>query len=158
MKRAATALSAALVLLLFSGVLHAGCGQHREDVVIEQAWIPKAPPVARVLAGYMTVENRTDSARTIVGAESPAFDRIEIHRTITRDGMSGMERQPRVEIPPRDRVRFSSGGLHLMLIDPRSPLKGGEEVTITLKFSDGETLAIPFTIRPAGAMEHDHQH
>jgi len=50
-----------------------------------------------VLAGYLTLHNPGDRAVTVVGAESPDFERVEIHRTELRDGVARM----RPGDPPR---------------------------------------------------------
>jgi copper(I)-binding protein len=50
-------------------------------IVVKDAWVAEAPPVARVLACYMTIENPSDREQMLTRVTSPLFSDIEIHRT-----------------------------------------------------------------------------
>ena len=39
------------------------------------------------------------------------------------------------------------GGNHLMLMNPNTQLRAGDEVTITLRFQDGLELTVPFRVK-----------
>ncbi|HFC53127.1 MAG TPA: copper chaperone PCu(A)C [Gammaproteobacteria bacterium] len=149
-----------LSILPFAGVLFAECDLHRHEPGVEGAWIREAPPVVKVMAGYLTIHNPTEEEMVLEGAESPLFDRIEIHRTEMKGGMAGMERQQGVTIPARGRVEFAPGGLHLMLMGPKKPLAAGSTATITLHFKGGQTLPVQFTVRAGGdgSSQHGHHH
>ncbi len=147
-----------LSILLFAGALFAECDLHRHGPAVEAAWIREAPPVAEVMAGYLTIHNPAEEAVVLEGAESPLFDRIEIHRTGMKGGMAGMERQQGVTIPARGRVEFAPGGLHLMLMGPKKPLAAGSTATITLHFKGGQTLPAQFTVRAGGDGSSQHRH
>ena len=113
-------------------------------------WIPEAPPSARMLAGYMELENDGAQPIRIVDARSEAlFGRVEIHRSETVDGMSRMRRIPALEIPPGERVILERGGLHLMLMQPKRVPSNGETVSIDLLNEAGEVvLTIEAAVRP----------
>jgi len=149
-----------VVSLLLAGAAFAGGESHRRGPAIEAAWIRQAPPVARVMAGYMTLRNPSDEVLILRGAESPFFEKVEIHRTRMKGGMAGMMRQELVEIPPHGELEFAPGGLHLMLTGPKRPLGVGDAVTITLLFDGGHSLPVRFTVRPLEGMERsgNHQH
>lgn len=115
-------------------------------VRVTGAWIREAPPVSTMLAGYATLENASDNPVAIVGGSSPAFARVEIHRTRITDGLARMARQERVEIPGGGRVAFEPGGYHLMLIGPARVLAEGDEVEVTLELEDGRTIRIRATV------------
>ncbi len=149
-----------LSVLLFAGALFADCDLHRHEPAVEGAWIREAPPVAKVMAGYLTIHNPAEEEIVLEGAESPLFDKIEIHRTGMKGGMASMERQQGVMIPARGQVKFAPGGLHLMLMGPKKPLAAGATATITLRFKGGQTLPMQFTVRAAaeGAAQHGDYH
>ncbi len=149
-----------LSVLLFAGALFADCDLHRHEPAVEGAWIREAPPVAKVMAGYLTIRNPAAEAVVLEGAESPLFDRIEIHRTGMKGGMASMERQQGVTIPARGQVKFVPGGLHLMLMGPKKPLVAGSTATITLRFKGGHTLPVQFTVRAAAEepVQHGEHH
>lgn len=149
-----------LSVLLFAGGLFADSDLHRHEPAVEGAWIREAPPVAKVMAGYLTIHNPAEEAVVLEGAESPLFDRIEIHRTGMKGGMASMERQQGVTIPARGQVKFAPGGLHLMLMGPKKPLVAGSTATITLRFKGGHALPAQFIVRAAaeGAAQHGDHH
>ena len=147
-----------LSALLFAGALSADRGLHQHELTVEGAWIREAPPVAKVMAGYLTIHNPAQEPAVLEGAESPLFDRIEIHRTGMKGGMAGMERQRSVTIPARGQLEFVPGGLHLMLMGPKKPLAAGSMATITLRFKGGQKLPAQFTVRAAGEGGSQHGH
>jgi copper(I)-binding protein len=126
-------------------------------IVIKDAWVREAPPSAKVLAAYMTIENHTDKDKVLVSVTSSAFDKIEIHKTINKDGMASMEQQKELTIASQGEVKLESGGLHLMLYNPANSLKAGDNVSFTLKFANGSTSMISATVKKAtGGTEHHH--
>jgi hypothetical protein len=135
-----------LGLMLWLGGL-TGCSNH--ELTIHDAWIPAAPPRVPTLAGYMTIENGTEQTQTLVGASGALFQRIEIHRTVydKDDGLARMIPEARVTIPSGRSVVFKPGGYHLMLTQPKRPLKEGERVPIQLLFADGSKIEVGFQVR-----------
>ena len=127
----ALAASLALVLPGFASEL---------KVRATDGWIREAPPVSTMLAGYLTIENESAKAIAIVGATSPVFARIEIHRTEIEGGVARMRRQERVVVPPGGTQPFGPGGYHLMLMKPDRPLKAGDVVGLALSLEDGQSI------------------
>lgn len=116
-------------------------------VRVRAAWIREAPPVSTMLAGYLTIENDTENAIAVVGARSPTFARVEIHRTEMRNGMARMSRQDRVVIAPNGTQQFEPGGYHLMLIKPLNMLKRGDLVELELLLEDGQFVEVELIVR-----------
>jgi len=120
-----------------------------KELRIYDAFIPEAPPRVSALAGYMTIDNGSAQLRSLVGATTAAFERIEIHNTVYEkdSGLARMIRQQRVDIQPQGTFLFEPGGYHLMLIHPRQALKHGDSVPVTLLFADGLRLTVEFQVR-----------
>ena len=114
---------------------------------ISDAWIKNLPPVVPMRAGYMTIENNTDQAIKIIGAESEVFTAVEIHETIEKDGMMSMQPVSILSIPAGTEAKLTPGGMHLMMMQPEEDLKPGDLVSITLKFDDGSTQTLQMTVR-----------
>ncbi len=144
------------VFILLTGCL--STGQAAPPVSIEQAWIPEAPPVVSVLAGYMTLKNADTRTATIMAASSPAFGRVEIHRTVIKDGMASMQQQSSLDIPAGQSVQLKPGGLHLMLIEPKKPLKQDDVVDVQFQMKDGSQLSARFTVKRNSGAGNEHQH
>ncbi len=140
-----------LALLLFSVAAQAGMG-----VMVENPWIREAPPTAKAMAGYMVVRNHGSQGRALVAAECPAFGEVMLHRTIMEGGMAKMVHQMKIEIPAGGAVTFEPNGYHIMLMQPKHALRAGDEVPVTLKFADGETMALSFPVKAGGMGGMDH--
>ena len=111
------------------------------DVTLQAGYIPAAPPGAKVLAGYMTLHNRSTQPISLTVASSEAFQRVELHRSMRQGGTVRMVQLGRIEIPAQGALEFKPGGYHLMLIGPRHPLNPGTAVPIILRFDNGATLS-----------------
>lgn len=130
--------------------------QSPESIVLHDAWIQAAPPGMRAMAGYLDLENTGGENLDLTGVKSPDAESIEIHRTKIHDGVATMQPQAGVALPAGARVTFTPGDLHLMLIDPKHPLKPGDRVTLILEFGNGERLETQAEVREAGASHHHH--
>ena len=117
------------------------------DLVVHGAWIRAAPPNALALAGYMTVENHSTTGKLLVGARSPAFGNVTIHRTEHVGGVARMSHVSKVDIAPAGKLVFQPDGYHLMLIEPKRPLRMGDRVPIELRFADGSRTSVVFPVR-----------
>jgi len=128
-------------------------------LLVRDAWIPEAPPVARVQAAYMALVNEGAGPVAIVGASSPEFDAVEMHRTVEREGAMRMEAQPTLRIEPGATLNLAPGGLHLMLIGPKRPLVAGDRVAIELRLEGGAVILATAEVRRADAgADHAHHH
>jgi copper(I)-binding protein len=136
-------------------------------IVIEHAWVREAPPVAKMLAAYMTIENHTGKDHVLTGVTSSSFKKIEMHKSMQKDGMATMQKQKQLTIPAGDEIKLQPGGYHLMLFNPSKPLKAGDEVNFTLKFANGSVTTITAKVKKATGghdmknmnmnnMHHDH--
>ena len=126
--------------------------------MVKDAWVREAPPNAKVMAAYMTIENHTNKEKVLTGATSPAFDKIEIHKTVHKGDMATMEEQKELSIATHGTVKMQPGGLHLMLYTPSKKLTAGDSVSFTLKFSDGSTSMVDAEVKKATDSSGHHHH
>lgn len=118
-----------------------------DNLAVRDAWIREAPPTASVMAGYIVIENRGNVSRQLLGATSAAFDRVQLHATVTEDNRTRMIHERSVAVPPGDVVVFEPGGRHLMLMNPKDKLTDGDTVVISLQFDGNEQLDVSFAVR-----------
>jgi copper(I)-binding protein len=146
----------ALVGAAFVTVVVASAG---ESLKAENAWVPWAPPGLKVHVAYMTIVNRGATDQVIVSAESTDYERIELHRSVIKNGVSTMQSIDEVRVPANGRVEFAPTGLHLMLIGPRRPQAVDGHVQIVLRLSGGEEVDVSAVVRRrdnAGHGAHTH--
>src|SRR5213079_1134365 len=79
-------------------------------VSVRDAWVRETPPGMAMTAGYMVLQNKTSRPQVLVAARSSGFQTITIHRSITKQGMTGMEHSPQVELLPHASLPFAPGG------------------------------------------------
>jgi copper(I)-binding protein len=130
-----------------------------ESFTISNAWVPEAPPKAEVSAAYLTIQNQTNHAHTLVGISSPQFQKTELHESKTVDGQERMQRIKTLAIEAHGSVELKPGGYHLMLIKPLQPLKAGGTVELKLQFDDASQITVQAPIRKIGdADKAPHHH
>lgn len=132
-------------------------------LAITGAWARATPPAARTGAVYLTVSNDGANADRLVAATSPAAAAAELHSHTMEGGVARMRAVEAVEISPGEPAVFQPGGLHLMLVDLRAPLRDGQSLSLTLTFARAGpvTLEVPVRRAPptaAGPTGHPHQH
>jgi copper(I)-binding protein len=96
--------------------------------------------------GYMTLVNRGRKADALVGVESPAARKVEVHRASLTGGVMSMAPAARVEIPPGGSVSFAPGGYHLMFLGLARNLKPGDRLPATLSLASGGKLRVSFAV------------
>ncbi len=116
----------------------------------ENAWI-RLLPGDLPAAGYMVLENLTDTPRKLTSASSPDFGMVMLHKSIRSSGVQHMEHVDSVTVPAHDKVVFEPGGYHLMLMNRSRTLEVGQILVMTLHFADGDSLSVGFEVRPANA-------
>ena len=99
---------------------------------ISNYWLRAAPPRAMMMAAYGDLINNTDQKQILIGAYSPDFGMVEIHKTIISEGVARMVHQAEIVIKPQEQLNFKPGGLHIMLMQPTKPIINGDEIKICL--------------------------
>jgi copper(I)-binding protein len=116
-------------------------------VSVRDAWIRETPPSMSMMAGYMELRNSTSLPQVLVAASSSGFESVTIHRTIAKDGITGMVHASQIQLAPNARLIFAPGGYHLMLMNPKRTLRAGDPVVINLEFRGGLVLPVTFEVR-----------
>lgn len=116
-------------------------------VQIENGWVRAVPPQLTLTAAYLQLKNLTQQKLILVGANTPAFAKVEMHQTVFEDNMVRMVPVEKLVISPQEVVRFKPKGLHFMLIDRQQPLQVGDAVTLTLQFEKNKTQTVKLAVQ-----------
>jgi copper(I)-binding protein len=119
--------------------------QARAPAAIDDArirWLPGELP----MAGYFSITSHASTPLQLVGAASPAFGNVMLHRSLHEGGVDRMVQVEGVDLAPGQTVVFGPAAYHLMLMHRKKALQPGEEVPVTLRFGNGETLEVPFRV------------
>jgi copper(I)-binding protein len=143
-----------LVLVLLN---HASAGEH---IAIHNAWLREAPPMIKVMAAYLDIENLSDKELILIAAESAEFERIEFHQSQIENSVARMQQQERIVIPANTTFSFKPESHHLMLFNNAVPMREGKITSIKFTFENGETHTFDATVKKksvsVGSHNHDH--
>ena len=143
--RSSRRLSFPLVSMLLPMLLLIPLSAAASDLVVSNAWV-NVPDPDESPSAFFVIQNRGKEPRSIVGANSPKCDWIEIRRAVVKDGMMDSEKIEKMEIPAGGAVAFVPRGLFLSLVGLK-PLASGESLAFELELADGEKLPIEAIVR-----------
>lgn len=105
---------------------------------------------------FGTLTNTGDEDLNLVSVDSPAAGMIELHETVTSGANATMrEKDGGFIIPAGGTFELVPGGDHIMFMDLSKPLLAGDEVELTLTFSDGESVEMSVLVKDyEGAQEN----
>ena len=98
-------------------------------------------------AAWLTIRN-SGGADRLVGADSPAAERIEIHTHIHEGGVMMMRRVEAIDIPAGGEAALEPGGGHLMLFGLKPGLKTGGSFPLTLLFEKAGRVTVEMRVAP----------
>jgi len=130
-------------------------------IKVVHPWSRATPPGAKVSGGYLKIENKGAAPDRLLGGTSEIAQKIEVHETTVTDGVARMRLLGEgLEVPAGGNAELKPGGVHLMLLDLKSPLKQGEKVKATLMFEQAGRVEVEFQVDAIGAQppataEHD---
>lgn len=140
--------------------LPAGHDHHRPPAQAAQAaglsvsgaWTRATPAGAKVAGAYVAIANRGPKPDVLTGGRFDVAGRVEVHDMTMTGGVMRMRRlENGLEIPAGGAVELRPGGLHLMLMDLKRPLKQGETIRGVLTFRDAGDIEVAMPVEAAGA-------
>ena len=138
------------VLLVASFVFAAGAASAQTGgLQVENAWARATPGKSQIGAAYVTIQSPTPDR--LVAASTPVAKEAQLHTM----EMSGMVMKMRpisgVDIPADKPVTLGPGGMHIMLMGLKEPLKAGQSFPLTLNFAKAGTRTVDVAVEPVGA-------
>jgi copper(I)-binding protein len=144
------------VLALALGAACAPAASAEAGIMAESAWAPPSLAGARNGVAYFTLMNHGGAPDQLVGASTPVAEKAELHRDEMQDGVMRMRPAGPLPLAPGAMETLEPGGLHLMLMGLKQPLKPGERFPITLRFAHQPPLTVETTVRAAAPAGHAH--
>lgn len=130
-----------------------------DAVKVENAWTRPTAPGQKVAGGFMDIT--ADADMVLVGGSSPVSNALELHVMKMEKGVMEMRQVKEIALPKGKTVSLKPGGLHVMFIGIKQPIKEGDKVPVTLivKGADGkeQKLAMEAEARTMGDMGR-HRH
>jgi len=148
-------------LTLATGVLAGAADQ----LSVQDPYVRLAPPNAPATGAFMVIRNAGDKDVKVLKADNPVSRVTELHTHLNEGGVMKMRPVAAIEVKAKGEAVLKPGGLHVMMIDLKAPMKEGDVVPITLTLDDGSTKQVDAkVVRPMAApapapmpmMEHKH--
>ena len=103
-------------------------------VKVEDAWVRGTVATQKATGAFMRLTAPANAR--LVEAKSPVAGVVEIHEMTLEKDIMKMRQIPGLDLAADRTMELKPGGYHVMLMDLKQPLKGGEQVPITLVFED----------------------
>lgn len=133
-------------------------GDFAKSIEVKDGYVREVIPTNKVTSAYMTITNNSSETVKLVGAESRAIPRIEIHEHLMNDGMMQMRQKNYIDIAAGTSAVLQPMGLHLMMFELSEPLKAGQEVEVTLLFEGNKKKVITLPVRSIKKAKTHHHH
>lgn len=157
--------------VLMAGLTPFGVAAHEYklgELLIGHPWARATAGNASNGAAYFSVANSGREGDRLVGVET-TLAHAAIHTNLMEDGVMKMRAQDGIDIPPGGSATLHPGGVHVMLMGLKAPLKEGERFPMILTFAKAGPVTVDVVVEsissngPAGsaeggAHEHDHSH
>ena len=121
-------------------------------LTLSQPWVRATPSGAKNGAAYLVVTNAGRGGDVLQSASSPVAGVVELHTHLHDNGVMRMRQVPESVIPAQQKVALQPGGLHIMLIDLKAPLKVGDTVPLTLRFETAGSVQLDVPVKAVTAM------
>lgn len=138
--------TALLALPLLAGAQTSDSGTIR----ILQPWARATVTGQGAGGAFLKIEN-TGAADRLLSVRSEAAASTELHTMTMEGNIMRMREVDSIELPPGKTVELKPGGLHIMLMGLKAPLKAGEQVPLTLRFEKAGELSLQVPIEAAGS-------
>ena len=144
-------LRAIATLLALSASAASAMDYHAGSLDIAGPWSRATPKGASVAAGYLSIKNTGTTADRMVGGSSDAAAKFEVHEMSMDNGVMKMRPlKDGLEIKPGETVELKPGGLHVMFVGLKKPLKQGDHIKATLVFEKAGKVDVDFDVTGMG--------
>jgi hypothetical protein len=135
-------LIAAVAVLSLGAPAGAAAGLSPE---LEAAWARPAA-LGGADAGYLRIDNRAGRPDLLLGAASPVAIDVSIHESRMAGPVMTMRPLKALVIPGGRSVTLAPGGVHLMIMGLKRPLRPGDRFPVTLTFAKAGRRSAEFLV------------
>lgn len=154
-----------LIALLASVSVSQAADYAAGNLRIIQPWARATAPGAQAGGGFLKIDNKGPADR-LIAAEAKVSNVVELH-TMRMEGnvMRMAKLENGIELPAGQSVELKPGGLHVMFIELKAPLKEGDKFPLRLKFEKAGEITVDVQVQGLGAatpaampagMQHKH--
>ena len=152
-------------ILMAAAVLLAGTAQAHDytqgSLKINHPWARATVAGAAAGGGFLKIANSGATDR-LISAQAEVSNAVELHTMVMEGNTMRMRKLDNgIELPAGQSVELKPGGLHIMFIELKAPLKQGEKFPLKLKFEKAGEITVDVQVEAVGAaaapvMQHAH--
>ncbi len=143
-------LAATALVMGLAGIAQAG------DITVSNAWSRASMGMARAGVAFMTLKNSGKVDDKLISASADISKKVELHTHLMDNGIMRMRQVESIDVPAGAVTQLKPGGLHVMFIGLKAPLKKGESFPLTLNFEKSGAIKTVVNVHAGGAMKMDH--
>ena len=152
-----------LALVLVNSMVISAAAAHDYQVgelKIEHPWARPTVPGQSAGGAFLSVNNTGRAADRLLGGTSPAAAKVEVHEMRMDGDVMRMRELTALELPAGKLVKLAPGGLHVMLVGLKAPLKIGDKVALKLRFEKAGEIDLILNVesKPAVPDAPAHKH
>lgn len=136
----------ALVPFAVAALILTGCAQDTEPpgILLGESWVrtTTGKEMPEMTAVYVNMSNPGSELVNLVDADcGDVAEKTELHEMVMENGEMVMQATDAIPVPAEGHQHLAPGGPHIMLMGVTRDLPvGGEEVTCTITFDNGQEL------------------
>jgi len=126
----------------------AHAGEASKTIIISDAWVRASLGKVPTTAAYIKIENHGAKEDKLLSVSTPAAAMASVHNSVTNDaGVVQMQAVMALSVKPGETVALTPGGMHIMVMNVKEPLKAGATVPLTLKFEQAGEITVEAEVR-----------
>lgn len=146
--------------LLLSAAVLMLAGAAQAEISVTSPFSRASAPTAKAGAAFLTLNIDAGSDK-LLGGSSPVAEKVELHTHLMDNGIAKMRPvEGGIAVTAGAPTELKPGGLHIMLIGLKAPLKQGESFPLTLNFEKAGAVTVTVPVQAPGAKApmaaHDH--
>lgn len=116
-------------------------------VTVEEAWARPSVPGQPGGGGFLTIRNSGTTADRLLSVQADVSKTVELHTMSMQGDVMQMRRVEGIPVPAGQTVQLKPGGLHVMFIGLKAPLKQGTTFPLKLTFQNAGEVTVPMSVR-----------
>lgn len=124
-------------------------------LTIEHPWARASIGAAKAGAAYFEVTNDGKGSDLLISVSSPVAEHAKLHTHMVEGGVAKMRPVEAIEVNPGAPAILEPGGLHVMLMGLKAPLKEGEMFPLTLTFEHAGTVTVDVIVQSPDTMDEN---
>lgn len=102
--------------------------------------------------GFMKLVNKGGDDR-LLAASADVSSAVELHSMNMDGNVMRMRQVDAIDLPAGKTIELKPGGLHMMFMGLKAPLKAGESFPLKLRFEKAGEVTVQVKVQPAGHVD-----